>query len=87
MGITARREGGFSLSYIDRIPLKECEQFRNRLIEKIGWEAWTQSKSKSQIPQKMVKANTNAVNRATCGKPKTQQHWEIRNIKNRPMLG
>jgi hypothetical protein len=52
---------------------------------KYGWEAWTQSKSKSGIPQKMVKTNTNAVNRAICGKPKTQQHWEIRNIKNRPM--
>jgi hypothetical protein len=36
-------------------------------------------------PKKMVKTNPNAVNRAICGKPKTQQHWEIRNIKNRPM--
>jgi len=26
--------------------------------------------SKSEIPQKMVKANINAVNRAICGKPK-----------------
>jgi hypothetical protein len=59
--------------------------FVNQRSERIGWEAWTQSKSKSEIPQKMVEANTNAVNRAICGKPKTQHHWEIRNIKNRPM--
>jgi hypothetical protein len=54
-------------------------------VLRIGWEAWTESKSKSEIPQKAVNASTNAVNRAICGKPKTQQHWEIRNIKNRPM--
>jgi hypothetical protein len=57
----------------------------SHVVSEIGWEAWTQSKSKSEIPQKMVKPNANAVNRAICGKPKTQQHWEIRNIKNRPM--
>jgi hypothetical protein len=39
-------------------------------MEKIGWEAWTQSQSKSEIPEKMVKTNTNAVNPILCGKLK-----------------
>jgi hypothetical protein len=50
---------------------------RANFIEKIGWEAWTQSKSKSEIPQKLVKPNTNAVNRAICGKPKHQKSPDV----------
>jgi hypothetical protein len=34
--------------------------------KKFGWEGWTQSKSKSEIPRRMVKTNPSVVNRAIC---------------------
>jgi hypothetical protein len=50
----------------------EVNMSRRKSVAKFGWEAWTQSLGKSEISQKMVKTNPNAVNTSTCGKPKAQ---------------